>query len=67
LVAADVAALIVGLVTWLTALLLFLLLLPLFVLPLLSLLSLTMRALTLAGLSLVSFVTHVAFSFAHQI
>jgi hypothetical protein len=66
LVAVDVAALIVGLVTWLTALLLFLLL-PLFVLPLLSLLSLTMRALTLAGLSLVSFVTHVAFSFAHQI
>jgi hypothetical protein len=58
LVAADVAALIVGLVTWLTALLLFLLL-PLFVLPLLSL---TMRVLTLAGLSLVSFVTHVQFS-----
>jgi hypothetical protein len=56
-------ALIVGLVTWLAALLLFLLL-PLLILLLLPL---TLRPLTLAELSLVSFVTHIEFSFAHRI
>lgn len=62
LVAVGVA-LIVGLVAWLTALLLFLLL-PLFVLLLLPL---TLRPLTLAELSLVFFVTHIEFSFTHRI
>ena len=62
LVAVGVA-LIVGLVAWLTALLLFLLL-PLFILLLLPL---TVRSLTLARLSLISFVTHIEISFAHRI
>jgi hypothetical protein len=53
---------VIALVIFLAAPLLFLLLLLLFVL-----LSLTVRALTLAELSLVSFVTHIEFSFAHQI
>jgi hypothetical protein len=54
----------IALVIFLAAALIFLLLLPLFVLPLLTL---TVRALTLAELSLVSFITHIEFSFAHQI
>jgi hypothetical protein len=53
---------VIALVIFLPAPLLFLLLLLLFVL-----LFLTVRALTLAGLSLISFVTHIEFSFAHQI
>lgn len=61
LIAVGVALLIIGLVIGLTALLLFLLL-PLFILLLPPL-----RPLTLAELSLVSFVTHIEFSFAHRI
>jgi hypothetical protein len=66
-VAIRAATLLVGFHVVITPLrVLLLLLLLLFVLTLLTLT--TLRALTLAGLSaLVSFITHVEFSFAHRI